>query len=131
MDTQTKGKTKNTRTLEYVGYLVSMLLVTFFPIFIGDTTIDYKLFVHDFTEPDILRKFSYHLALMLQPTIAFWIIFRHTKDGWDIIALITFLWFVKDSADVIYNNNVSPTILYDAIGYSLIVISTLIWAKIR
>ncbi len=114
---------------EILSYIGLMIVVTLFPIFIGDATIDFKLFVHDFSEPGILRRFSYHLALMIQPTVLSLIILRFAKGKWHIIALITFLWFCKDCIDVIVYNNTTGSFFIDVIGYSLIVIIVLIWAR--
>ena len=119
------------RTKEYIGYIILMLLVTLFPMFIGDTTIDYKLFVHDFSQEGMLRRFLYHEGLMLQPTILTWIIVRNTTGHWNTIAVITFLWFIKDCIDVVINNNLAPTLFYDLTGYLLIVILTLLWRKLN
>ncbi len=115
---------------EILAYISLMVLVTLFPIFIGDNTIEFKLFMHDFSEPGILKKFSYHLALMLQPTILSWIVLRFVRGKWFIIALITFLWFVKDCVDVIVYNNTTGVFWLDFTGYSLIIITIVfVWAR--
>lgn len=122
----------DTQIREYLGYISLMCFVTWFPMFIGDVTIDFKLFVHDFSEVGILRRFSYHLALMIQPTVLSWIILKHAKGNWHIIALITFLWFLKDCVDVVMYNNTTGSFWLDATGYTLIVLTTvIIWVRTK
>ena len=120
----------NIKNKKYFIYGFVLLVVTLVPLLTKSVIFDFRLFVHDFSQERIFSRFSYHLALMLQPTILAWIIFINAKGFWKTVSLITFLYFLKDSLDVIMHNNVAPNFEFDLISYSLIVVSTILWHRL-
>lgn len=129
MDTQ--PKTKKAIHIKNSLYLVFLLGVMLIPILGKDLTLDFKLFVHDFNEETIFRRFFYHLGLMIQPTVLCWIIFIHAKGFWKIIALSSFLWFLKDCIDVVINNNQATNYEFDLFAYIMIIVITLLWIRLK
>ncbi len=125
MDTQDK---------KYAGYILFLILIMVVPLF--NPVFNFKLFVHDFSETlpngnSIFHAFTYHLGLMLQPTVFCWIVFTLTKGFWKIIFLMSFLWYLKDCVDVIINNNQAMTIEFDLFAYAMIIVITILWAQLR
>lgn len=120
-----------TKDLKYSFWLILLLVVTIIPLIIGDITLNFKLYVHDFTKPDILRRFSYHLTLMLQPTILSWIIFTFAKGFWKAVSIICFLWFLKDCIDVIIHNNRANTLIFDLVALLFVIIIIMLWEQLK
>ncbi len=119
------------RHKQYFIYLFFLIAVTQVSVLTKNIIFDYQLFVHDFSQERIFSRFSYHFALMLQPTIIAWGVFMHFKGFWKTVALVTFLYFTKDCIDVVIHNNVAPTVEFDLISYLLIIIVTLLWASLK
>lgn len=110
-----------------LGLWLFLFLLGFANMIVGDLTLDFQLFTHDFSESyggndTRLTRFIYHMDLFITPAVLCGIVLLPRQKMLQPLWAMTLIWYIKGIGDVIICNNNCETFWLDNICYICMVI---------